>query len=61
MGARYAADLDLALPAGAAPADWAEALMRLVLRVASRDYAPRLTARGNVDFQFTRGLLGVSM
>jgi altronate dehydratase len=61
VGARYAADLDLALPAGVSPADWAGALLRLVLRAASRDYAPRLVTRGNVDFQFTRGLLGVSM
>ena len=35
-------------------------LLRLVLDTASRRYTPRLMAQGNVDFQLTRGLLGVS-
>ncbi len=56
--ARYADDLDLALtPDG----DWAAAILGTLLSVASREYTPRLNARGNTDFQFTRGLLGVSM
>ncbi len=58
--ARYADDLDLVLAPDGADG-WAEALLRLVLRVAGREYTPRLNARGNTDFQFTRGLLGVSM
>ena len=56
--ARYTDDLDLALtPDG----DWAAAILATLLSVASREYTPRLNARGNTDFQFTRGLLGVSM
>jgi altronate dehydratase len=56
--ARYADDLDLALTPGH---DWATAILGVLLSVASREYSPRLNARGNTDFQFTRGLLGVSM
>ena len=36
-------------------------LMSLVTAVASRRYTPKLHLQGNVGFQFTRGLLGVSM
>ena len=36
-------------------------LLRLVAAVASREYTPKLFAEGNVDFQMTRGLLGVSL
>jgi hypothetical protein len=36
-------------------------MLRAVAAVASREYTPRLFAAGNTDFQFTRGLLGVSM
>jgi altronate dehydratase len=56
--ARYADDLDLALTADS---DLAAAILGVLLGVASREYTPRLNARGNTDFQFTRGLLGVSM
>lgn len=59
IGARYGDDLDLAL--GGDPATWAEAILDAILSVANRDYAPKLNVRGNTDFQFTRGLLGVSM
>jgi len=31
------------------------------LEVASRQYIPKLFAKGNTDFQFTRGLLGISL
>ena len=55
--ARYAADLDLMLT----PDADAAALVALILSVAGRAYTPKLNARGNTDFQFTRGLLGVSM
>ena len=56
---RYAEDLDLAL-AGASDG-WAEALLELLLAVASRRQQPLAAAQRNIDFQFTRGLLGVSM
>ena len=36
-------------------------LLRLVCRAASCDYAPRLWVAGCVDFQLTRGRLGVSL
>ncbi len=36
-------------------------LHRLVLDMASRKCQPKARANGNIDFQFTRGLLGVSM
>ncbi len=36
-------------------------LLGLVIQVASREYVPNMTARGNVEFQITRGRLGISM
>ena len=41
--------------------DFSEEMTEIVLRVASRLYTPKLYGRGNTDFQFTRGLLGISM
>jgi altronate dehydratase len=52
-------DLDVRLEGD--PSSWAEQLLRAVAAVASREYTPRLFEAGNTDFQFTRGLLGVSM
>ncbi len=52
-------DLDLVL--GPNPEAWADQMLGQLLRVAGREYTPRLFGRGNTDFQFTRGLLGVSM
>jgi hypothetical protein len=40
--------------------EWGLRILKLVLEVASRRYTPRLLEQGNVDFQITRGLLGVS-
>ncbi len=54
----YAADLDLLLTPGG---DWPAALLGAILTVANRTAMPKLNLRGNTDFQFTRGLLGVSM
>ena len=56
---RYGEDLDLALtgPAGG----WADELLGLLVEVASRRQQPLAVAQHNTDFQFTRGLLGVSM
>jgi altronate dehydratase len=39
----------------------ADALLDVVLSVASREYTPKMSARGNVEFQITRGRLGISM
>ncbi len=43
------------------PSSWAETLLGIILEVASRRYVPKLFAQGNVDFQITRGLLGMSI
>jgi altronate dehydratase len=51
-------DFDLVLTGD--DALWSEHLLRLVTRVASRQVTPRLLTQGNVDFQITRGLLGIS-
>ena len=52
-------DFDLILEGE--PSPWPEQLLGLVLDVASRRYTPRLFAQGNVDFQITRGLIGISI
>ena len=52
--AAYGADLDLTT------AD-ADGLLTLIVKVASRQYTPKLHGKGNTDFQLTRGLLGISM
>jgi altronate dehydratase len=36
-------------------------LLESIVRTASHDYTPKLTLSGNVNFQITRGLLGVSL
>jgi altronate dehydratase len=51
-------DLDLTLTA--APAADAEALETLLIAVAERRHVPAANATGCVDFQFTRGWLGVT-
>ncbi len=55
----HAADLDVLMEGD--PSGWTEDVLRTVAAVASREYAPKLFEAGNTDFQFTRGLLGVSM
>jgi altronate dehydratase len=55
----YGDDLDLEM-SGVSEAD-TEHLYRMVLNLASRKYRTRASMNGNIDFQFTRGLLGVSM
>lgn len=51
-------DFDLVLAGDSA--SWAKQIMQLVMQVASRQYVPRILAQGHVDFQLSRGLLGVS-
>ncbi len=55
----YAADMDLVL--GGDPQTWPQALLDLVADVLSQRLSPKATQEGNIDFQFTRGLLGVSL
>lgn len=52
-------DFDLVL--SGAPSRGAEELLGRVLEVASGRYTPKLFGYGNVDFQITRGLLGISV
>ena len=52
-------DFDLVLEED--PSGWAEQILALLLRTASRNYQPKLFTQGNIDFQITRGLLGVSL
>ena len=56
---RHADDLDVLLEEN--PASWVDRMLETVAAVASREYTPKLFGAGNTDFQFTRGLLGVSM
>lgn len=56
---RYQDDLDVLLDGD--PSMWSRRLLEAIVQVASRIYTPRLSGQGNTDFQFTRGLLGVSM
>jgi hypothetical protein len=56
---RHGDDLDVILEDD--PSEWADQLLQAVAAVASREYTPKLFEAGNTDFQFTRGLLGVSM
>ena len=56
---KYAEDLDVILEEDAS--EWTEQMLEAVAAVASREYVPKLFEAGNTDFQFTRGLLGVSM
>jgi altronate dehydratase len=56
---RYGEDLDLALRGE--PGQWPDQILQLILDVISRRYRPKLHEQGNIDFQITRGLLGVSL
>jgi altronate dehydratase len=56
---KHADDLDVILQKDAS--GWTEQMLEAVAAVASREYVPKLFEAGNTDFQFTRGLLGVSM
>jgi hypothetical protein len=52
-------DMDLVLDGD--PAAWPGQILAQIAAVAGGHYTPRLYQLGNVDFQVTRGLLGVSM
>jgi altronate dehydratase len=55
----YGPDLDLWL--NGSPDAWPTQILAQIAAVAEQAYAPRLYQLGNIDFQVTRGLLGVSM
>ncbi|MFN8491146.1 MAG: UxaA family hydrolase [Caldilineaceae bacterium] len=52
-------DVDLVLTAD--PAQWQGQLFDLITRVLEHSYTPKLYQQGNIDFQLTRGLLGVTL
>jgi altronate dehydratase len=56
---KHAEDLDVILEDDVS--EWTEQMLEAVAAVASREYVPKLFEAGNSDFQFTRGLLGISM
>ena len=56
---KHGGDLDVLLEGD--PGSWPAQVLRAVATVASREYTPKLFEAGHTDFQFTRGLLGVSM
>lgn len=58
----YADDLDT-ISSGDdwTPESFSSTMLDVILQVASRQYTPKLYGKGNTDFQFTRGLLGLSM
>jgi altronate dehydratase len=56
---KHGEDLDVLLEGE--PSGWTVGMLDAVAAVASRRYTPGLFEAGNTDFQFTRGLLGVSM
>ncbi len=58
VAARYGDDIDWALTG--TTDDWAAQLAALLVRVARRDHLPGALQQRNLDFQLTRGLLGVS-
>jgi altronate dehydratase len=59
VAATFGPDMDLVLQGDSAA--WPEAILRRIAAVAAGDYSPLLYSLGNVDFQVTRGMLGVSM
>ncbi|MBP1153968.1 MULTISPECIES: UxaA family hydrolase [unclassified Paenibacillus] len=56
---QYANDLDLLLTGN--PAAWTNQILESCKQIIEHSYTPRLYQQGNVDFQLTRGLLGVSL
>jgi altronate dehydratase len=52
-------DLDLILSGD--PPHWPRQILQLIVRVISGEHLPRLPQQGNIDFQITRGLLGISL
>ena len=61
-GSIYEEDLDV-VPSSDdwSPESFSSQMLDAIVHVASRRYTPKLYGKGNTDFQFTRGLLGLSM
>jgi hypothetical protein len=56
---RFAADMDAVL--GRDPEAWPQLLADLLAQTLGGQLQPKAMRAGNIDFQFTRGLLGVSL
>ncbi|SDX88442.1 UxaA family hydrolase [Paenibacillus sp. CF384] len=56
---KHQQDVDLVL--SGSPAEWANQILELSKQVLEHTYSPRLYKQGNIDFQLTRGFLGVSL
>lgn len=59
VAAAVGEDLDLVLDGKAE--DWVNRLLDLLVRTLQHEYTPKLYQQGNIDFQLTRGLLGVTL
>ncbi|MDQ0199357.1 UxaA family hydrolase [Neobacillus ginsengisoli] len=59
MQQTYTSDLDLLLTG--IPTNWNGQILERCKQVIEESYTPRLFEQGNVDFQITRGLLGVTL
>lgn len=55
----YEQDLDMLLMGD--PTRWTEQILERSKQILEHAYSPRLSKQGNVDFQLTRGFLGVSL
>ena len=56
---QYGADIDLALTGSTDT--WPDQILQKLIDVIEHRHTPKLHQQGNIDFQITRGLLGVSM
>jgi len=56
---QYADDMDALLEGD--PDSWPQSLAGLLTRTLAGEHQPKAMRAGNIDFQFTRGLLGVSL
>jgi hypothetical protein len=56
---QFADDMDVVLDGD--PASWPQALADLLSQTLGGQLQPKAMRAGNIDFQFTRGLLGVSL
>jgi hypothetical protein len=59
LGENPSQDLDLILTGN--PNQWPELILTRCKEVIEHTYTPRLFEQGNIDFQFTRGLFGISL
>jgi hypothetical protein len=58
---RFGADLDVNLSTGVTDGSIEESLVSRIAGTASRHYVPKLYGQGHIQFQLTRGLLGLSL